>query len=233
MARMRAVATAAAVLHIRAVLSSSTAPHTAPPYVEHAGYFCRGNQAHTFAQTTEALDACTAHCLATTCSCFDIKPGICRLTNWSTSVHKSAEGTVAYVDGRKPHSSPSPSPHHGGAPIGKSGEARYGCTGEHATQPFCDATLPVAERVAKLIALLTPEEKGSLMAARTTDWTNAIDRLGVPLFCWGQNSAQGYLQTGLPPTGGSITTFPRAPGMAATCAYLDAVAFANGKACAT
>jgi hypothetical protein len=228
------------VLHIHAVLSSSTAPHTASPYVEHAGYFCRGNQAHagvtnnhTFAQTTEALDACTAHCLATTCSCFDIKPGICRLTNWSTAVQQSAEGFVAYVDGRKPHPSPSPSPHHGGAPIGKSGEARYGCIGEHATQPFCDATLPIAERVAKLIALLTPEEKGSLMAARTTDWTNAIERLGVPLFCWGQNSAQGYLQTGLPPTGGGITTFPRAPGMAATCASLGAVTFANGKACAT
>ena len=182
---------------------------------------------------TEALDACTAHCLATTCSCFDIKPGICRLTNWSTAVQQSAEGFVAYVDGRKPHPSPSPSPHHGGAPIGKSGEARYGCIGEHATQPFCDATLPIAERVAKLIALLTPEEKGSLMAARTTDWTNAIERLGVPLFCWGQNSAQGYLQTGLPPTGGGITTFPRAPGMAATCASLGAVTFANGKACAT
>ena len=56
------------------------------------------------------------------------------------------------------------------------------------------------------------------MAARTTYWNNAIERLGVPLFCWGQNSAQGYLQTALPSTGGGITTFPRAPGMAATCA---------------
>ena len=198
---------------------------SAAPYVEHAGCFCEGNQAHggaannhTFAQTAEPLAACTAHCLATSCSCFDVDPGSCRLTNWSTAVQKSSEGFTAYVNSRKPHHTPPPPPppHGGGAPIGKSGAARYGCTGEHATQPFCDVTLPTAERVAKLIALLSPEEKGSLMAARTTDWTNAIDRLGVPLFCWGQNSAQGYLQTSLPPTGGGITTFPRAPGMAAT-----------------
>lgn len=220
------IADSAAAAGGTAEASGSIEPHT-PPYIAHAGYFCRGNQAHggvannhTFAQTAEPLGACTSHCLATACSCFDVKPGICRLTNWSTAVQTSAEGFAAYVDSRKPHSAPppSPSPHHGGAPIGKSGEARYGCTGEHAAQPFCNATLPISERVAKLIALLTPEEKGSLMAARTTYWNNAIERLGVPLFCWGQNSAQGYLQTALPSTGGGITTFPRAPGMAATCA---------------
>jgi hypothetical protein len=227
---MQALVTPAAmllVLHGQVVRSLEEA-HLTPPYLKHAGYFCAGNQAHagatnnhTFAQTDEQLAACTSHCLFTACSCFDFKPGICRLTNWSTAVQKSAERFTAYVDSRKPHSSPappSPPPHTGGAPIGQKGEARYGCTGEHATQPFCDATLPIADRVAKLIALLTPEEKGSLMAARTTYWTNAIERLGVPLFCWGQNSAQGYLQTGLPATGGGITTFPRAPGMAATCA---------------
>ena len=64
--------------------------------------------------------------------------------------------------------------------------------------------------------LLTPEEKGKLLTARTTAQSNAIPRLGVPLFCWGQNSAQGYLQTTVPTRGGGITTFPRAPGMAAT-----------------
>ena len=64
--------------------------------------------------------------------------------------------------------------------------------------------------------LTPPAERTCFSQARTTDWTNAIERLGVPLFCWGQNSAQGYLQTSLPPTGGGVTTFPRAPGMAAT-----------------
>ena len=63
--------------------------------------------------------------------------------------------------------------------------------------------------------MLTPEEKGRLMTARTTAQSNAIDRLGIPLFCWGQNAAQGYLQTSVP-KGGGVTTFPRAPGMAAT-----------------
>eukprot|EP01047_Picozoa_sp_COSAG01_P011551 COSAG01_NODE_507_length_16108_cov_18.603973_4_plen_347_part_00 len=207
--------------------SGSAAASSSPsgsPYIEHAGYFCQGNQAHqgaagnhTFAQTAEALPACATHCLATACSCFDAKPRICRLTNWSTAVQKSSDGFTAYVDGRKPHHTPSPRPPHGGgAPIGRSGAARYGCTGKHRTQPFCDTTLTTAERVAKLVAQLTPEEKGLLMTARTTDWSNAIPRLGVPLFCWGQNSAQGYLQTGLPASGNGITTFPRAPGMAAT-----------------
>ena len=64
--------------------------------------------------------------------------------------------------------------------------------------------------------MLTPEEKGKLLTARTTAQTNAIERLGIPLFCWGQNAAQGYLQTSRPSTGGGTTTFPRAPGMAAT-----------------
>jgi hypothetical protein len=204
--------------------AAASSSNSGSPYIEHAGYFCQGNQAHqgaagnhTFAQTAEALPACTMHCLATACSCFDVKPRICRLTNWSTAVQKSSDGFTAYVDGRKPHHTPSPPPPHGGgAPIGRSGAARYGCTGKHRTQPFCDTTLPTAERVAKLVAQLTPEEKGLLMTARTTDWSNAIPRLGVPLFCWGQNSAQGYLQTGLPASGNGITTFPRAPGMAAT-----------------
>ena len=137
--------------------------------------------------------------------------GVCRLTSFSTAVRHSADGFNAYVDAAKLSPSPSPS-----ATPRKSGAARCGYQGPHASQPFCDASLPVAERVAKLIALLTPEEKASLMTARTTARSNAIDRLGVPLFCWGQNSAQGYLQTSLPSSGGGITTFPRAPGMAAT-----------------
>jgi beta-glucosidase-like glycosyl hydrolase len=88
--------------------------------------------------------------------------------------------------------------------------------GEHMKQPFCNTTMALDDRVDALIGLLTPEEKGKLMTARTTAQSNAIVRLGVPLFCFGQNSAQGYLQTSIPKTGGGITTFPRAPGMAAT-----------------
>jgi hypothetical protein len=201
--------------------TSGTTGVSAAPYVEHAGCFCEGNQAHgsaannhTFAQTAEPLAACTAHCLATSCSCFDVDPGSCRLTNWSTAVQKSSEGFTAYVNSHKPHHSPPPPPppppHGGGAPIGKSGAARYGCTGEHATLPFCDATLPTAERVAKLIALLTPEEKGSLMAARTRE--QQIDGSGGSLEPLGLflNPLDLFLRTFIPFLWRILSAFLRA-----------------------
>ena len=152
---------------------------------------------------------------ATRCSCFDVRPAghngpaVCRLTNYSTAVQPSGSGFTAYVDTTKPDPHPGP-------PVSPGGAARYGCVGNQSGQPFCDTHLTVGARVAALIALLTPEEKGMLMTARTTAQSNAIPRLGVPLFCWGQNAAQGYLQTSVPGVGGGITTFPRAPGMAAT-----------------
>ena len=210
------VALLVATSAIPAPLSQSPA---APEYVKHAQHFCVGNfdgQGHTFYRGNESLAACTSKAVAAGAACFDHTLGtddaaVCRLTNYSTSLHASADGFDAYVDANRP-GPPSP-------PISPGGIARYGCVAGSNTSslPFCDTSVPAEARARALIALLTPEEKGALMTARTTARSNAIPRLGVPLFCWGQNSAQGHLQANLPTTSShGYTFFPRAPGMAAT-----------------
>ena len=200
-------------------IAVSATVKTSPVYTKHANSFCVGNfdaDNHTFFQSADPLEQCEAHCVKTECACFDVRPAssahgpeLCRLTNYSTAVKASAEHFDAYTDTNRP---PPPDPR----PVSPGGLSRYGCVGNYSTQPFCNRSLPLPSRVKALIALLTPEDKGKLMTARTTAQSNAIPRLGVPLFCWGQNSAQGYLQTTMPKHGGGSTTFPRAPGMAAT-----------------
>eukprot|EP00729_Bicosta_minor_P009164 gene9164-26032_t len=187
-------------------------------YVKYANSFCVGNfnNKSTFFQSSQNESECQAKCEETNCRCFDHKPAAhqkaaeCRLTN-GTGIQASSENFDAYVDASSPAPTPTPRPNPAG------GASRYGCQGNYSTLSFCDVSKTAEARAAELIALLTPEEKGGLMTARTSARTNAIPRLGVPLFCWGQNSAQGYLQTSMPATGGGgITTFPRAPGMSAT-----------------
>eukprot|EP00937_MAST-01D_sp_MAST-1D-sp2_P000989 g989.t1 len=211
--------TSSALVGIFSLAAFSAAAASSPVYTKHADSFCTGNfdaNNHTFFESNDAFEQCKCRCAKTYCACFDVRaassahgPALCRLTNYSSAVRGSADHFDAYTDQSRP---PPPDPR----PVSPGGLSRYGCVGNFSAQPFCDRSLPLGDRVKALIALLTPEEKGRLMTARTTAQSNAIPRLGVPLFCWGQNSAQGYLQTAMPEQGGGITTFPRAPGMAAT-----------------
>jgi beta-glucosidase len=73
-------------------------------------------------------------------------------------------------------------------------------------EPYWDAARPVAERVADLVARLSPEEKvGQLV----TD-APAIPRLGVPAYHWWNEALHGVARAG------KATVFPQAIGLAAT-----------------
>ena len=203
------------------MILSSTSLSSPPPYTEHAASFCTGNFDainHTFYERAVPLSACLALAIENDAICFDhVDDGpkhlLCRITNYSAAVRSSGDGYNAYVASRAP---PKPSV----PPISASGIARYGCVAgvNGSTLQHCNTSLSANDRARSLISLLSPEEKGSLLTARTTKQSNAIPRLGVPLFCWGQNAAQGFLSASTAPgsKGGAVTYFPRAPGMAAT-----------------
>ena len=88
--------------------------------------------------------------------------------------------------------------------------ANYACTTQKDFK-FCNMSLTIDERVQALIAMLTPEEKASQMGARSSQ---PITRLGIPLFCWGQNAI--YDVRSSCGTGNCPTVFPLPPGMGAT-----------------
>lgn len=60
------------------------------------------------------------------------------------------------------------------------------CSDNYKSFSFCDTTLPVDDRVNKLISMLTVDEKAMLLTARESPF-NAIPRLGIPEFDWGTN----------------------------------------------
>ena len=133
------------------------------------------------------LAACQTKCAATSCWCFDHRGGggasnskeaqpECRLTNGSAAVQASNAHFDAYVDASRPV--PPPPPPHPPHPSSDGGASRYGCQGNWSSLPFCDTSKTPEARAATLIKMLTPEEKGSLMTARTTVRSNAIPRLG-------------------------------------------------------
>lgn len=72
--------------------------------------------------------------------------------------------------------------------------------------PWYDRTLPVEERVEKLIDSMTIEEKiGQMMHDAP-----AIDRLGIPAYNWWNECLHGVARAGL------ATVYPQAIGLAAT-----------------
>ncbi len=75
------------------------------------------------------------------------------------------------------------------------------------TQPaYLDSTLPIAQRVADLVARMTLEEKVSQMLYDAP----AIERLGVPAYNWWNECLHGVGRAGI------ATVFPQAIGLAAT-----------------
>lgn len=64
------------------------------------------------------------------------------------------------------------------------------CEPPHASYGFCNASLPIAERVDDLIGRLTLEEKPFLLVARESPKGN-ISRLGLPEYDWGGNCIHG------------------------------------------
>lgn len=72
--------------------------------------------------------------------------------------------------------------------------------------PFYNTTLPVEERVANLVSLMTLEEK----VAQMQNNAPAIERLGVSAYNWWNECLHGVARNGV------ATVFPQAIGMAAT-----------------
>jgi hypothetical protein len=140
------------------------------------GGFYYGNE------STSAL--CQAQCTKSVCSCFDwrdptVKPSggagqpACRLTNTSTEITSSSWGYDAWVNVDKPV---------------PGSENNYACRSSNTTSfPFCDVNLPggMPARVKDLVSRLTNKEKAALLSGRSSA---AVPRLGIPLFCWGQNA---------------------------------------------
>lgn len=71
---------------------------------------------------------------------------------------------------------------------------------------FRDPNLPLAERVARLIAALTPEER----AAQLLHDAPAVPRLGIPAYNWWNEGLHGVARAG------TATVFPQCIGLAAT-----------------
>ncbi|KAF7047834.1 hypothetical protein CFC21_056697 [Triticum aestivum] len=84
---------------------------------------------------------------------------------------------------------------------------------------FCDATLPVAQRAADLVARLTPAEK----VAQLGDEAAGVPRLGVPAYKWWNEALHGLATSGkgLHFNGAvrSATSFPQAIGREARALY--------------
>lgn len=64
------------------------------------------------------------------------------------------------------------------------------CAPPHDHYPFCEASLPLNERLDDLIQRLTLEEKPLLLTARESPKGN-ISRLGIPEYDWGGNCVHG------------------------------------------
>jgi beta-glucosidase len=76
----------------------------------------------------------------------------------------------------------------------------------HATLPFLDSGLPLAERVEDLLSRLTPQERIAMLH----QYSPAIPRLGVAEFRTGTETLHGVAWLG------EATTFPQAVGLGAT-----------------
>ncbi|CAB9497090.1 xylosidase/alpha-L-arabinofuranosidase 1 [Seminavis robusta] len=72
--------------------------------------------------------------------------------------------------------------------------------------PFCNASLPLDERLDDIISRLTLQEKPYLLVARESPKGN-ISRLGIPEFDWGGNCMHG-VQSRCAPDGRCPTSFP-------------------------
>lgn len=64
------------------------------------------------------------------------------------------------------------------------------CVPPHEKYPFCNASLPMPDRVNDLVSRLTNVEKATLLIARESPKGN-ISRLGVPEYDWGGNCIHG------------------------------------------
>ena len=84
-------------------------------------------------------------------------------------------------------------------------------TGPRLGFPFCNSSLPQEERLADLIARMTPQEKCSNLV-------NGVPRLGVPVFTASEDThgvGCGCGEAGVNSTG-CPTTFPNGPGLGAS-----------------
>jgi hypothetical protein len=183
-----AVATASSPFFYAAAVATASSP-----YIEYSAHFCEGNfnnQSTYFKSTTLTLVECQSICESTHCCCFDYKSTVgeleCRLTNGTATVQASAEQFDAYVDPSHPTPPNPPPPRH---PSSDGGLSRYGCVGNYSVLSFCDTTKPPEVRAAELIAMLSPEEKGSLLTARTTVCSLDPPSLDPP----GNHNARGWL----------------------------------------
>jgi beta-glucosidase len=79
-------------------------------------------------------------------------------------------------------------------------------SGQNATHPYKDPSLPIEKRVDDLVSRLTLEEKVSQMM----NGAAAIERLGVPEYEWWNEALHGVARAG------HATVFPQAIGLAAT-----------------
>lgn len=87
---------------------------------------------------------------------------------------------------------------------------------QHDAYPFCDVSLPIAERVADLVSRVRSEDKAALLTARGWPQGNvtALPYLGVPAYDWGLNCVHGVQSTCV--NGTCPTSFPNPNGLGAT-----------------
>jgi xylan 1,4-beta-xylosidase len=81
------------------------------------------------------------------------------------------------------------------------------CEPPHDHYPFCDASLPLDERLDDLIGRLTIDEKPYLLTARESPKGN-ISRLGIPEYDWGGNCMHGVESRCSAKDGRCPTSFP-------------------------
>jgi len=77
------------------------------------------------------------------------------------------------------------------------------------TQPWCDVTVPLPERVADMIGRLTAKEKVQGMMIQ-----NSFPSLGIPAYNWWEESTHGVSPFGAPKGDGTNFAFPLTTGAA-------------------
>eukprot|EP01079_Euglenida_sp_SAG-EU17-18_P003009 gene3009-84_t len=87
----------------------------------------------------------------------------------------------------------------------------YACQPPNNTYPVCSTSQSLDFRIKDLIGRLTPEEKAAQLVARYAD---PIERLGIPLFCFGTNVIDGVKDSCA--DGKCPTQFPNPEAMGAT-----------------